>query len=76
MEPGCTVGFADLFRLARKRGWTAEEERAFQSMTQPERNAAVLELAREAGGIRTEDRLGTDGQVYTAFWLEETPEGG
>jgi len=68
----CAIGFADLFRLARKRGWTAEEERAFQSLTQPERNAAVLELAREAGGIHTEDRLGTDGQVYTAFWLEET----
>ncbi|HKP28406.1 MAG TPA: hypothetical protein VJU15_03350 [Gemmatimonadales bacterium] len=75
MNPGCTIGFADLFRLARKRGWTPEEERAFQSMSQPERNAAVLELAREAGGIHTEDRLGTDGQVYTAFWLEETPEG-
>ena len=74
MEPGCTIGFADLFRLAKKRGWTAAEERAFQAMTQPERNAAVKELAREAGRIRTEDRTGTDGLVYTAFWLEETPE--
>lgn len=70
----CAIGFADLFRLAKNRGWTADEERAFQSLTQPERNAAVLELAREAGGIRTEDRLGTDGQVYTAFWLEGTAE--
>ena len=67
----CSIGFADLFRLARKRDWTAEEELAFQVLTQPERNAAVLDLAREAGGIRTEDRIGTDGQVYTAFWLEE-----
>ena len=71
----CAIGFADLFRLAKKRGWTAEEARAFQSLTQPERNAAVLELAREAGGIHTEDRLGSDGLVYTAFWLEEAPEG-
>ena len=74
MEQGCTIGFADLFRLAKKRGWTAEEERAFQAMTQPQRNSEVKELAREAGGIRTEDRIGTDGLVYTAFWLEESPE--
>ena len=71
----CAIGFADLFRLAKRRDWTAEEERAFQAMTQPERNAAVKALAREAGGMHTEDRIGTDGQVYTAFWLEETPEG-
>jgi hypothetical protein len=68
----CSIGFADLFRLAKKRDWTAEEERTFAALTQPERNAAVLELAREAGGIRTEDRLGCDGLVYTAFWQEET----
>ena len=29
----------------------------------------VRELAREAGGIETADRVGTDGQVYTAFWV-------
>jgi hypothetical protein len=71
----CSIGFADLFRLAKRRDWTAEEERAFQAMTQPERNAAVQALAREAGGMHTEDRIGTDGQVYTAFWLEESSEG-
>jgi hypothetical protein len=70
----CAIGFADLFRLAKRRDWTAEEERAFQAMAQPERNAAVLELAREAGGIHTENRLGTDGLVYTAFWLEDSPD--
>jgi hypothetical protein len=71
----CSIGFADLFRLAKKRGWTADEEREFQALTQPERNAAVIELAREAGGIQTEDRIGSDGQVYTAFWLEQDPQG-
>ena len=75
MGRDCAIGFADLFRLAKKRRWTADEERAFQGMTQPERNAAVVELAREAGGIHTEDRIGTDGQVYTAFWLEDGVEG-
>lgn len=71
----CSIGFADLFRLAKKRGWTDAEERAFQALSQRDRNAAVMELAREAGGIHTEDRLGTDGQVYTAFWLEDDTAG-
>jgi hypothetical protein len=30
----------------------------------------VKQLASEAGGVRTEDRIGTDGVVYTAFWRE------
>ena len=71
----CSFGFADLFRLAKKRGWTAEEERAFQALSQPARNAMVLELAHEAGGILTEDRIGSDGQVYTAFWPEHDTTG-
>ena len=74
MGPDCNIGFADLFRLAKKRGWTAEEELRYQALSQPERNAAVVELAREAGGVHVEDRIGTDGQVYTAFWLEDPPE--
>ena len=69
----CSLGFADLFRLARKRDWTPAEERAFEGMDQEARNAAVVELAHEAGGIRTEDRVGTDGVVYTAFWQEDGP---
>jgi hypothetical protein len=67
----CSIGFADLFRLAKKRDWTADEERVFQALDQEARNTAVVELAREAGGIRTENRVGTDGLIYTAFWLED-----
>lgn len=73
MRPDCSLGFADLFRLAKKRDWTRAEERVFQALDQEGRNAAVVELAREAGGIRTEDRVGTDGVIYTAFWLEDEP---
>ena len=69
----CSLGFADLFRLAKKRDWSPEEERAFQALDQDGRNAAVVELAREAGGIRTEERVGTDGVTYTAFWREDLP---
>lgn len=68
------MGFADLFRLARKRIWTTEEKDAFQALDQDARNAAVKQLAREAGCVRTADRLGTDGLIYTAFWLESPIE--
>jgi hypothetical protein len=71
----CELGFADLFQLAKKRDWTPDEERAFQALDQAGRNAAVVRLAREAGGIRTEDRVGTDGVTYTAFWREDGPPG-
>jgi len=73
MGRDCSLGFADLFRLAKKRDWTPDEERAFQAMGQQARNATVIALAREAGGIRTEERVGTDGVTYTAFWLEDEP---
>jgi hypothetical protein len=66
----CEMGFADLFRLARKRIWTPEEKGAFQALDQDARNAAVKKLAQEAGCVRTADRLGTDGVTYTAFWVE------
>lgn len=67
----CRIGFAELFRLARKREWTPEEERQFQALDQEARNEAVRQLGREAGCIRTEDRRGTDGKIYTAFWIED-----
>lgn len=74
MRPECEMGFADLFRLARKRIWTTEEKDAFQALDQEARNAAVKQLAQEAGCVRTADRLGTDGVIYTAFWLENLIE--
>ena len=50
----CCVSFSDLFLLAKKRSWTTEEERHFQSLDQGKRNSAVKQLAREAGCIRAE----------------------
>jgi hypothetical protein len=76
MGGDCSLSFADLFRLAKKREWTPDEERAFQGMDQEARNAAVVALAREAGGVHTEDRVGTDRVIYTAFWLEDQPPSG
>ena len=35
----------------------------------------LFRLAREAGCcVRTEDRRGKDGLIYTAFWLEDPAE--
>jgi len=66
----CSMGFAELFQLAKGRAWTEEEVREFQSLDQQGRNRMVKQLAAEAGCVRTEDRIGTDGVVYTAFWRE------
>ena len=70
----CEMGFADLFRLAKKRAWTSEEEDRFQALDQDARNEAVKRLAQEAGGVNTVDRPGTDGLIYTAFWVEDPAE--
>jgi len=66
----CSMGFAELFQLAKGRAWTEEEVREFQSLDQQGRSRMVKQLAAEAGCVRTEDRIGTDGVVYTAFWRE------
>ena len=66
----CQYSFDDLFRLANDRDWSAEEKDAFMALDQNARNVEVKSLARKAGCIRTEDRLGTDGLIYTAFWVE------
>ena len=66
----CSMSFAELFHLAKGRDWTRDEVQAFQKLDQPGKNAMVKQLAAEAGGIRTEDQVGTDGVVYTAFWKE------
>jgi hypothetical protein len=66
----CAYSFADLFRFAKKREWTEEERAHFAALDQPARNEAVKVLAAEAGNEVTQDKLGTDGVVYTAFWVE------
>ena len=73
MDPSsinCCMSLCALFRRANGRSWTAEEERSFQALDQPARNAAVRELALAAGDVRVEDRRGSDGRVYAAFWID------
>lgn len=66
----CRYSFDDLFRLANDRDWTAAEKSEFLALDHSVRNAVVKRLAQKAGNVQTEDRLGTDGQVYTAFWVK------
>lgn len=62
------MSFQQLFERAKGRSWTTEESQAFGALSQPQRNAVVRQWAAEAGHIRTEDRRGSDGLIYTAFW--------
>jgi hypothetical protein len=70
MKGDACMSFSQLFTMAKGRPWTPKEERSFAALDQPARNEAVKQLAAEAGCVRTEDRRGTDGVIYTAFWID------
>ena len=71
MGPECQYSFDDLYQLAHQREWTRDEKAAFMALDQAGKNLEVKRLAEIAGCVRTEDRLGTDGVCYTAFWVEQ-----
>lgn len=65
------IGYDELCWLAVGRSWTRDERRLIGAMEQDERNDWVRAHAALAGDVvRVEDRHGTDGIVYAAFWLE------
>lgn len=66
----CAFGFGDLFRAAHGRAWSDAERADFEALGHDERNAAVRRWAASTSVIRTEDRLGSDGRLYVAFWVE------
>ena len=68
--PECCFSFQDLFTAAEGRMWTPEEEAKFKSLTQDQRNDWVTQLAAKAPQFRTQDKIGDDGIVYRAFWIE------
>ncbi len=72
-ESACSFGFGDLFHAAHGRGWTEAERRELEQAEQPHRNALVRRWAEAAGDVTLEDRLGTDGLVYTAFGFRRPP---
>jgi hypothetical protein len=65
------MSFADLHLRAKGRQWREEEVEAFRLMSQAEKNKWVLAMAAEADGVKTEQRIGTDGVTYIAFWVDD-----
>ena len=66
------MSFYDLFAAVHGRDWSQGEKDAFDRLTQGERNEWVRKLASNLAFIKTEDRIGSDGRVYTAFWVERS----
>lgn len=67
METSCQFSFDDLFQAAFGRVITEKERRELYGLSQTDRNQRVGEWAKKAGW-QTEDRVGTDGIEYRAFW--------
>jgi hypothetical protein len=68
MSDDCSLSFADLFRHAHGRDWTDAEAAAICALDQRDLNDWVRRMAAQCDGrIITEDRVGGDGVVYTAF---------
>jgi hypothetical protein len=67
----CCYSFDDLFRAAHQRDMSEAERSAFAALDQPGKNLAVKQMVTKTGGRFTcEDRTGTDGLTYTAFWAD------
>ncbi len=68
MSRGMCCSFDDLFRAVRRRDMTKSEARQFRNMTQGEKNKMVKRMVKKSdGAFKYEDRVGSDGQMYTAF---------
>ncbi len=68
MSRGKCYSFNDLFRAVWRRDMTESEARQFSNMTQGEKNRMVKRLVNKSDGVfKYEDRVGSDGQIYTAF---------
>jgi len=68
MGRGVCYSFDDHFRAVWRRDMTESEARQFRNMTQGEKNKMVKRLVKKSNGaFKFEDRVGADGQTYTAF---------
>jgi hypothetical protein len=72
MSIECAYSFFDLFRAAFKREPTIEEIAHFENLPQSGKNEMVKQWAA-AAAWEAQDRVGTDGQTYTAFAPTFTP---
>lgn len=67
MEYSCQFSFDDLFQARFRRKMNESEKSELYALDQADRNKRVGEWAKKVGWY-TEDRIGTDGVEYTAFW--------
>lgn len=67
MAVNCAYSFDDLHQAVFGRVMTEPEKSALYALPQSERNTQVGEWARQVGWA-TENRRGSDGVVYAAFW--------
>jgi hypothetical protein len=67
MSYSCRFSFDDLFQARFGREMSQDEKDELYALSQKKRNKRVGEWAKEAGWY-TEDRKGSDGVIYTAFW--------
>lgn len=65
----CCFSFENLYSAAFGKPISDSIRTSLRNVTQQEKNGIVkLWVARTNGRFECEDRLGTDGIVYTAFW--------
>lgn len=72
MAESCAFSFDDLYQAANGRPMTKAEKEALYVFPQSKRNIIVGKWA-ESAGWQFQDRVGTDGVMYRAFW-EEKPK--
>lgn len=67
MLESCKFSFDDLHQARFGRKMTSQEKETLYEKPQAERNNIVRHWAKSTGWL-TENRMGEDGVVYTAFW--------
>lgn len=69
VDRSCCYSFDDLFVAVNGRVMSEVERRALYDLPQQQRNEWVRQMAaRTMGRFACQDRQGTDGVTYTAFW--------
>ena len=72
IDRSCCYSFDDLFLAAMARPMTDGERADLRAADQPRKNRLARQWVTLTGGsFECEDRTGTDGVLYTAFWARE-----
>lgn len=67
----CMYSFDDLHEQATGRVMTSRERASLYALPQNDRNQWVRQMVQRTDGrYACEDRRGSDGVIYTAFWAQ------